>query len=148
MKTEFYESLIDIMLCLSISDGTILEKELEIIKRTIKAFDIDYKLPKKIEDFPSLNNALDKIETDEEIMILLDYIIHIAAVDGQFHQNEKEIISNILNELGLNGIEGKIFSVIQKRVEVEKEWKDLRNGNLSYHIRNMVKKGDYKIVKV
>lgn len=123
MNEKFYKKLIDVMVFTALSDGIICEEELEVIKMTIKAFDIEYSL-----QIDSSLKSIDEIFCydfiDEERLVFIDFIIHVIAADGEFNEKEREFINKVFQKFNISKekIKNDIIRIIEIRSNLEKEW--------------------------
>jgi hypothetical protein len=104
------------------ADGRVAEEELEVIDAVLAAYNATPSEAREVRKFASQRRSLDDIELTELSMddrrVLLQHSVLLTFVDGEQHDKEKNLLSELVDRLRLGPAEStRIISAAEVRAK-------------------------------
>ncbi|OPY55807.1 MAG: Dna-J like membrane chaperone protein [Pelotomaculum sp. PtaU1.Bin035] len=120
---EEKESLLKLLLYLSMIDGKLTKEEIDFINSIASEIGLSSQnISDNIDDL-EIDGILSEIKSDSSKKILLIELVNIAVSDGEYSDTEKRGLEIICNKLGISS---EILNRIEKWVSEGKAW--MKNG--------------------
>lgn len=129
-EPEFFRSLVDIACYAAFADGTIQPQEKDILEKTAKAFNLNYKVPESSSELPPLKQVTSAFNDRNKCLQAIDFVVHIISADGTYSLEEEKFIKKVCQELGLQDDDSilKVNSSVVTLAEHEQRWLSIKNS--------------------
>lgn len=100
-RDEFRRNLLKIGLHAIFIDGIAQDEKKALFYKLTKEFNLQLEIPKSKEDLTPLVDLISKLNSHEEKVASIDFVIHLIASDGHVTQEEFEFVTNFLDLLNV-----------------------------------------------
>ena len=127
-ESHFFQVLIDIAAHAAFADGVLQVEEKEIIERTAKGFNLNYKVPESPSKLPSLKLLVSRIDSKSKLIKVIDFAFHIIVANGDCTIEEQDFMIKLCRELKVEdkNLISKIVSFMVDSSAKQLEWNNLK----------------------